>query len=185
MGQLQNVDMLFIWNSTNNFYGSEYTSALSVIKQWVEAGGILIIHDRHVESAEIILPGGEEFGIFRDFSEDTQIQFVDVNGSVALGSPGDSDNLNNSSLDNGTSSNHGFALRDTLQEVGAVIILTTNDPDHVVTFGYEWGEGAVVYSSIPLDFYLSGAGNTSLVQNMTTYATNLIGAFVNQGDIFG
>ena len=35
-------------------------------------------------------------------------------------------------------------------------MLTTSDEDEVVDFAYKYGEGAVIYSSIPLDFYLGG-----------------------------
>ncbi len=44
------------------------------------------------------------------------------------------------------------------------------------TVQYPQGEGRVVYSTIPLDYYLSGSGNAQLNQNMSTiYLPNVIG----------
>ena len=36
-------------------------------------------------------------------------------------------------------------------------LLTTSDEDEVDDFAYRYGQGAVIYSSIPLDYYLGGA----------------------------
>jgi VCBS repeat-containing protein len=181
--ELAGVDMLFVWNPSNSSYGSEYLSALLDVSAWVEAGGVLVIHDRFVDSAETILPGGDAFIINRDFSAGTEITFADPNGLLALGRPGTADDLNNASLDNGTWSNHGFAIASSLAARDAEILLTTNTPDQVVTFAYGWGQGAVVYSTIPLDAYVGGS--SALGINMTSYATNVIGAFTGQNDIFG
>jgi hypothetical protein len=165
--ELAQVGTLFVTNASNSAYGAEYLSATAQISDWVNAGGTLILHDRFVTDATTILPGIGNATITRSFEEGAAIELVNNTGPVANGPYG---TLTDASLDNRGYSNHGFGLVDTLPE-GSEIILTTNDPTHAVTFGYEYGAGAVVYSSVPLDVYLTDPA-------FKTYAQNLIAAVV-------
>jgi hypothetical protein len=66
--------------------------------------------------------------------------------------------INNTTLDGGNLSDHGYALLNTLP-AGAVSILNDGNPAHSVAFYYPFGKGFVYYSTIPLDAYLLQAGN--------------------------
>lgn len=74
--ELAELPVLYVWNENNNGYGSEYLSNLANIEQAVAEGMTLIIHDRHVENAESILPGGAGFNIVRDFSDPADIDLL-------------------------------------------------------------------------------------------------------------
>jgi|GEM_PF-2319024 len=176
--QLENLDMLFVTNPSNNGWGSEYRGSLPAIAQAVEDGMILIIHDRYAEGVvSRYLPGGEGLVIMREFGEARDIQVA--NPLIANGS---GDAVTDTSLDNGGHSNHGYALVSSLPAT-ADVILTTGNPDHAVTFGYQYGQGYVFYSTIPLDFYLSDRGDDTLDANMASYAANLIDYLENYGNL--
>src|SRR5687767_4161223 len=49
----------------------------------------------------------------------------------------------------------------------------SNDAD-IVTFGYDYGEGHVIYSPIPLDFYSAGASVGLIQAEAEAYAANVI-----------
>jgi hypothetical protein len=131
----------------------------------------LVIHDRYVTEGESILPAGAGFDIVRDFSDDENIDILDPTTLVTNGPGGV---LDDSSLDGGTSSSHGFAVVGTLPG-GGRFILSRSDVEEIVTFSYPFGSGAVLYSSIPLDYYLGGSGPNPPLDNMTDiYAVNVI-----------
>lgn len=171
--ELADIDMLVVQNPDNYGYGAEYLANLATIEAAVDAGMTLIIHDRHVHAAETILPGSGGFTITGG-AYGNDVQFIDDAHSVASGPGG---NLDDTSLDNGNVSTHGFAIGGTLP-TGADLILSTGDASQIVTFSYSHGAGSVIYSTIPLDFYLSGdtvgSGPNSLFGMAEEYATNLI-----------
>ena len=70
--ELAGLDVLWVLNPINGGYGGEYVANLADIQAAVSAGLVLIIHDRHVATAETILPGGALFNIIRD------LNFVDA-----------------------------------------------------------------------------------------------------------
>lgn len=168
---LVGIDVLFVQNPSNGSYGAEYLSRLTDINTWVGNGGILVLHDRYVDVAETILPGGAGFNIVRDFTDDADIDVLD-NTTLVTNGPGGL--IDNTSLDGGNSSSHGFAIVGSLPGNGTFIFSRSN-PTEIVTFSYTNGTGAVVYSSIPLDFYLGGSGNNPPRDNMTNiYAPNVL-----------
>ena len=150
--ELASVDILWAINPSNSSHGNEFKNAIDRIKERVDEGMILVIHDRQVGNAENILFGEEPADIVRKFTNSRAIDVVDENTVVGEGPGGF---LTDSSIDGGNSSNHGYTKRETLPE-DSLALLTTSDEDEVVDFAYKYGEGAVIYSSIPLDFYLGG-----------------------------
>jgi hypothetical protein len=93
-------------------------------------------------------------------------------GSPILSGPGGA--LNDSSLDGGNFSTHGYT---TALPAGGVIYANDGNVGHGVTVTYPYGAGKVVYSSIPLDFYLSGSGNNPPRDNIVNiYLPNLLAA---------
>ncbi len=150
--ELTSVDILWAINPSNSSHGNEFKNAIDRIKERVDEGMILVIHDRQVGNAENILFGEEPADIVRKFTNSRAIDVVDENTVVGEGPGG---LLTDSSIDGGNSSNHGYTKKETLPE-DSLALLSTSDGDEIVDFAYRYGQGAVIYSSIPLDFYLGG-----------------------------
>ncbi|MFZ5893494.1 MAG: thrombospondin type 3 repeat-containing protein [Myxococcota bacterium] len=168
---LGSLSVLVAQNPDNDRFGLEYTSALSDIAAAVQNGLVLVIHDRYVDNAQRYLPGGESFSILRNFADDRNIQVLDASTLVTNGPGG---LIDNDSLDNGTSSSHGFAVLGTLPATSRNILSRTGASE-IVTFCYPHGIGAVIYSSIPLDYYLAEHSlNEPLKANMRAYAANVV-----------
>ncbi|HOW97594.1 MAG TPA: PPC domain-containing protein [Kiritimatiellia bacterium] len=166
---LAGIDVLFAQNPANAGYAEEFTNRLDAIRQAVMGGMTLVFHDRATTNLTAqMLPGGQGIGFTRDMSlplaNDIQILTA---GTFVTDGPGGV--LNNGSLDNGNASSHGYADEATLP-AGAVRILSRGAATEVVTFAYPCGAGWVVYSSIPLDFFLGG-GSTNFRE---IYAPNVV-----------
>lgn len=58
--ELAGIDVLDVENPFNGGYGSEYVAHLGDIQNAVAAGMTLVVHDRFVDGAESILPGGPD-----------------------------------------------------------------------------------------------------------------------------
>ena len=130
---LAGIDVLFIDNPSNGSYGGgggEFLASLGDITAWVSAGGVMVFHDRYVTPAETVLPGGAGFDVRRDFVDDSNIDVLDNTTYVTSGPGGIVDN---STLDGGTSSSHGFAVAGTLPGTGAHILSRTASAE-IVTF---------------------------------------------------
>ncbi|HYX51947.1 MAG TPA: hypothetical protein VE783_00740, partial [Candidatus Limnocylindrales bacterium] len=77
------------------------------------------------------------------------------------------------SLDGGNFSSHGWILASSTP-AGAHGILSQTNPAHWVLYTYPFGQGTVIYSTIPLDFYLDGSGSPTVNTNMQNYAANVV-----------
>jgi large repetitive protein len=177
--ELANLNVLTVTNPDNGGYGFGYVNRLSDIAAAVQNGMVLVIHDRAVSGAQNILPAGAAFDIVRDFTEGSDINIHDGSTVVTAG-------LDDTSLDGGLFSSHGFAV-DTSLPPGAKLILSATTSSHIVTFCYSVGKGAVIYSTIPLDFYLQGLSGAPVGFNLANiYAPNVVtyalaGACANAG----
>ena len=170
--ELSGVDVFFVNNCDNSSYGAEYLAALTDIEAAVSSGMVLMIHDRYVDPAETILPGGGIFDIIRDFTDDADINVLD-DSTVLTNGPGGV--IDDSTLDGGSFSSHGYAVEGSLPGDG-LFLLSRGDPTEIVSFAYGSGSGGVYYSSIPLDFYLGGGSAFS-----TIYAPNVVEFGVSGG----
>jgi hypothetical protein len=80
-------------------------------------------------------------------------------------------------LDNGMNSNMGFVNLSTVTVAGRVGLIHTGNANNSVTFSYPFGQGFVIYSSIPLDMFLKNAGTaTQAVKDAfrNIYAPNVV-----------
>jgi len=167
---LATLDAVFLLNGDNRAYSSELLSSMPALANYVSQGGVLIISDRYVAGAESILPGLTGVDLGHTFSEGRDVNFINDGSALAHGPGGD---LTDTSLDKGAYSDHGYAIDETLPD-DVVRIMTTNNPDHVVSFAYAYGAGVVYFSSVPLDYYLSGSGDPLPHQMMENFAQNLL-----------
>jgi hypothetical protein len=150
-GSLAGLDVLWMLNSSNDDYDF-FGGNQAAVANFVSAGGVLSFHDRRVTEAAANLPGAAGIAFVRDFGDDADIQVIN-NTTLVTNGPGGV--VNNTTLDGGTSSSHGYATLGTLP-VGAIPILSRSDVTRIVDFTYGFGAGDVYYSTIPLDYYLSG-----------------------------
>jgi hypothetical protein len=155
-GDLVGIDVLWILNGINGTPDAQVTGNQAAISAFISGGGVLSFHDRNVAQgadANTYLPGCAGCAFTTSFS--TTIDVVDPNHPVVNGDAGV---IGNATLDGGNFSNHGYATLGSLP-AGAVAVLTNGNADQIVDFYYAFGAGWVYYSTIPLDFYLGGAGN--------------------------
>jgi hypothetical protein len=176
VGDLNTADLsqfgvLFFQNPDNGGFSSTFINNLPKIRTFISAGGVFILHDRNVSSASSVLPGTPGT-IVRDFSDPANIDILD-NTTLVTNGPGGI--ITNTSLDGGNFSSHGWILASSAP-AGARGILSTGDPTHWVLYSYPFGQGTVIYSPIPLDFYLGGFGG--IFTNMQNYAANVV-AYAN------
>lgn len=166
---LGGLDVLFVNNCSNGSYGEEYIANLAAIASAVQNQGlVLVIHDRYVTGASTILPG--VIGVRETGVNNAVIDFPV--GSPILTGPGGT--LTNASLDGGNSSSHGYVATGTLPG-GSQVLAHRTATTEAVTFKYNWGAGQVIYSTIPLDFYLGGSSafRSPYAVNVIAYAAGL------------
>jgi hypothetical protein len=166
---LTQFDVLFFQNPDNGGFSATFINNLQKIRDFISAGGVFILHDRNVSSASSVLPGTPGT-IVRAFTDGANIDIVDDTTLVTNGPGGI---ITNTSLDGGNFSSHGWIVASSAP-AGARGILSQTDPTHWVLYSYPFGQGTVIYSTIPLDFYLAGFGGATINQNMQKYAANVV-----------
>lgn len=169
---LAGVDVLWALNASN---GAQLASLVgnADLATFVNDGGIFLYHDREVGAAETVLPGGGTFDVIRQtFPGGTDIDVLDNTTTVTNGPAGI---IDNTTLDGGNFSSHGFAVAGT-QPGDATLILSRADANEIVDFIYGFGAGQVYYSTIPLDCYLPGGDCDGLAPaaNFQNYAQNVV-----------
>lgn len=171
------VEILVINQSANSPHSSELMARAADLAAFVQAGGILLFHDRYVgtdntATPNTLLPGIGNAQFFRDFEIDDDIDFLNTPNLLTNGPFGV---LDNTSLDGGTSSTHGYVLTSTLPANTTVLYTLGGDLTKAAGFAYPFGSGIVFYSTIPLDYYLDGSGPALLSQNVQNiYYPNLL-----------
>lgn len=148
--ELAGIDVLYVQNPDNGAFGGEYLTNLANVEAAVSAGMVLMIHDRFVTTAETILPGGAGFIAVRNVFND--IDFQDTSTLVSNGPGGV---LNDTDLDGGGSSSHGYVDAASLPAGAVKILNQAGSLNQIVTMSYSHGSGAVIYSTIPLDHFLA------------------------------
>jgi len=173
--QITGLAALYVNNENNNGFGGEFLANLTSVWNAVADGMTLIIHDRAVTNATSILPGiGSQFTILRDFSDSASANLnADAGSKIATGPGG---TINDASLDGGNATSHGYIAVNSLPDSAEIFLNRDLNSERAITIGYEYGDGYVIYSTIPLDFYTGsnffGFGITNAEAN--TYAANVI-----------
>jgi len=170
-GSLAGIDVLWALNSDNGSQLLQLSANQAAVTSFVNNGGVFLYHDREVDAAESVLPGGGGFDIQRLTSAEIDVQ--DATTTVTNGPGGV---ITDTTLDGGNLSNHGFTVAGTLP-AGATKILNNGTVDNLVDATYAHGSGFVHYSTIPLDFYLDGnnpaAFRDTYAPNVAAYAAEL------------
>lgn len=162
------LDAVIVYQQGVNGYDPKILSNASALADYVSHGGVLIIADSNVQGGEQLLPGLTGEHLVQN--GDSHIDFVHDSGLIANGPGG---TLTDTTLDGGAWSNDGYVLDSELNS-SVVRVQTTNDPNHVISFAYAYGAGAVYYTTVPLSEYLPQANRTDLVKAMEDYAENIV-----------
>jgi len=114
-----------------------------------------LYHDRNVTAAATALGlvGRAAIAFTRDLSSN-----IDVENAINPMITGPGGTIDNNNLDGGNFSNHGWAAVGSLP-AGSLAFLNNGTAGQVTDFQYAFGNGSLMYSTVPADFYLSGGGS--------------------------
>ncbi|MCH8900465.1 MAG: hypothetical protein IH942_08270 [Acidobacteria bacterium] len=161
------IDILYAQNPSNGGPGTAWAANQSKLTDFVNGGGVLIVHDRFVSGMAAYLPGSP--GTFVQIYT-SSIDVLDDTTSVTQGPAGV---ITDASLDGGNFSAHGYVVAGSVPPGSVGIIIFGSNPDQLVTYAYPYGSGWVIYSTIPLDFYLNKTGQPA--SNLRfIYAPNVV-----------
>ena len=198
---ISNYDVVWYLNQSNGGFSSSPLS--STLTNWVDAGGVLIMHDRYVNDSQLDsnLPGhngnvtttrsfvtsGNQSSSYQIVDETTSnlLKYgpggimVDDTSSFANDTTGDhSGNTwqGTFNIGGGNGTNHGYMTNLDSDVLG---LATNNTTTQYVDAVWEYGSGAVYYSTTPTDYYI-GSGHVdndawdAYALNSLHYASSLI-----------
>jgi Ca2+-binding RTX toxin-like protein len=157
--------VVYLDNGNGGSYNADFLTNQSHLLDFVNAGGVLMMHDRFAGGTFV---GGYTHDTDGPYSAD--INFVNDTGKVADGPFGQ---LTDFSLDHYDLSNHGVADISGWQDSRIFVVTTSMDPTKLVTMVQALGDGELIYSSIPVDFWV-GDSVSGHDANMTAYTENLL-----------
>jgi|GEM_PF-1292574 len=166
--------LLLINEANNSAVSAALSSRLADIEAWVRTGGRLIIHDRSAGNLSLnpFLLGTPGLGTVRQTTENLDL----VVPATTLVTAGPFGILNDTSLDGGSWSAHGYQPAVALP-AGARAILSTAS-NQVACFSYPLGAGFIYYSTIPLDVYIGGG--SALASTLTSIYTPNVISYVHE-----
>jgi hypothetical protein len=168
------LKVLWVDECNNGSPSADFIGAVPAISAFVAGGGVFVYNSRNVAQGAVkdsaMLPGGGAISLTTSFSTN-----IDV-GAVTPITSGPFGTITDTTLDGGNLSDHGFATTSSLPAGTTVHLI---EGPHLTTdavgFSYPFGSGTVYYATIPLDFYLAGAGNDPPATAIRTiYAPNMI-----------
>lgn len=162
---LSGINVLFLLNSSNSTQLAALTANAAAVSSFVREGGVFALNDRQVTGAAASVPGAASITFTRSTGSDINPGAAStlVNGPAGV--------IGATTLDGGSSSNHGYASTGTLP-AGATTLLTTASSTQAVAFTYSLGAGSVYYAAIPLDYYLGGSASPAGFK--AVYTPNLV-----------
>lgn len=134
------------------------------VLDWVHSGGKLIIHDSNPEAnaSQDIVPGLDGVQFYGPWtnengefcpSQEMNVLLPDspiISGPYGL--------VDDTTLDGGWWSNHGYMIAQTLPNEVQQVMDTGADTNHIAVIQYQFGQGSVIYSTIPVEFYTNWGG---------------------------
>ena len=170
---LSTYDVIAYYNYSNsNFAGFQFSGAVT---SWVNDGGVLVMYDRYVNDAwlDTVLPGhdgnvvttrnisGNEAAAYQIVDEDATnlLKYgpggIMVDDTSDFGADNDGDHAGNNwlgefNIGGGSSTNHGYMTNLDSDVLG---LATTSNTGHYTDAVWAHGDGAVYYSTVPLDYY--------------------------------
>jgi hypothetical protein len=168
---LTQFDILYVQAGSSGNFPSNYVNNVSKINEFVENGGVLVFHDYVTTDAAAHLPGNPGTFVYNE-NYDTQVITTDETFTNGPGGV-----IDNTTLDFGNHSSYGYYDASTVPS-GAVGLLSNVNVNHWVAFAYPYGSGNVIYSSIPLAYYLNGSSSAAFrdiyAPNILAYASTLL-----------
>lgn len=174
--ELSQVDALYVWNGSNQGYSAEFLNAMPQISAGVANGMNMVVYDRAIGVAnpEAVLPG-TDLTVVRHLSADADLTNA---GEAALGG-GPAAGVNDTSIDGGNYTTHGYVNAASLP-AGAEVLMTTagGNAAQAVGFMYDFGAGTVQFYGIPMDFYNE---NRQSWENLATNSLHVAGFCLAEG----
>lgn len=165
---LANIDVLWIANRNNSNPIANITANYSAIDTFVQNGGVLLFQSRLVTDSAS-LPGAASISFVRDLSNNgTNVNVLNNSTSVTNGPAGI---IDDTTLDGGNKSSHGYALLSSLPS-NSISILSRPDTAQIVDFTYQYGHGDVYISTIPSDYFIGGTATPAAFKGI--YSPNLV-----------
>ena len=162
---LSGINVLSLLNSDNSSPLAGLADNAGVVNAFVQGGGVFALNDREATDAAATVPGAAGIAFTRLPAPDIDpgAPSTLVNGPAGV--------IDATTLDNGSSSDHGYADVGTLP-ASATTLLTTGNPAQAVAFSYAFGAGSVYYSTVPLDYYFASGASPAAFN--AVYAPNLV-----------
>jgi hypothetical protein len=183
---LADIDILFVQNPDPNVYSQEYLLGRAAIAAAVSNGMVLLIHDRVVANPSMnarvgdILPGvTNPASILAMKGAITGIDVTLPASTLVTNGPfGTITSMGASSLDGGGPSANGFVNITNVFFNGRNLrgLLHAASPTaQSATFSYAFGSGYVIYSTIPIDRFLTGSAPNPPLDNFRfIYTPNVL-----------
>ncbi|MFV2070562.1 MAG: Ig-like domain-containing protein, partial [Pirellulales bacterium] len=167
---LSEFDVIVLAGEQSSRTYSNVVSNMAPITTYVESGGVWVVN---FAAAGVpfpysfdVLPGADGVEFIGQTGAD--INVLDPTSGLITGPGGTIDDTN---LDGGNASTHGFTASSL--PVGADAILSATDPLQVVAFDYPLSRGRVIVHTIPVEFYDGGPHPIGQVfhRNLFAFAT--------------
>jgi hypothetical protein len=172
------IDILMLNEAANNNISADVTNRVPDIRTWVEAGGRLVVHDRSAGNSpnpSPLLVGAPSSVLTRALGSDVDV----ISPATSLVTAGPFGWIDNTALDGGSSSYHGYADTAGLPGGTRRILSVGGNSARTVSLSYPLGQGQVYYSTIPLDYYLDYPYYSTFGSNAVNIYTPNVLAYVN------
>ena len=195
-GTLDGIDLLWVtesWGANNNdIFRQAVNSSDSSIIEWIEDGGVAIMHDRHYSYSNLVKQTTTTDPTRSGTQDSDDVTFASLTNLITDGPAGKmyntvADAMSNSgyTLDGGSSSTHGRTLITSLPTNSNVTVYDDDQNTNYATdFWYGYGSGYVYYSHVPLDCYIGGNCDTDN-SNDNRSAQGFRGIWDMGSDVYG